>query len=110
MQLPRSPADAAILSAVLFPFFVMASGGIDCTKVVIDRDHHWDLSALKGPKSVMHSEDLDASWRNTTYTIDICRALVKKEKANSCPNGTRGLFSISTSNSDLLYIVPANSQ
>lgn len=78
-----------MLSAVLLPLLAAASGGITCEKVVLDKTHSWDLSELGGPKSVMHSEDRGVSFKNTTYTIDICKPL-KRTSKEKCPNGTRG--------------------
>ncbi|EKD19532.1 autophagy protein Atg27 [Drepanopeziza brunnea f. sp. 'multigermtubi' MB_m1] len=88
MRLPRSSADATVLSALLFPTLAAATGNFDCTKIVIDKTHQWDLSTLGGPRSVMHSEDRGASWKNTTYTIDICKPL-KRAGKDACPGNTR---------------------
>ena len=90
MQLPRSPACAAIISAFILPYLA-AGTNLDCTKIVTD-DAIFDLSKLGGPRSVMHSVDEGASFANTTYTIDICRALKPKKDAKAqdrCPVGTR---------------------
>lgn len=89
MRLPRSPADAALLAAIMFPLLASAAGGISCDKVVIDGTYKWDLLKLGGPRSVLHSEDRGASWRNTTYTIDICKPL-KRKSSQTCPGNTRG--------------------
>ncbi|KFY52520.1 hypothetical protein V496_08383 [Pseudogymnoascus sp. VKM F-4515 (FW-2607)] len=54
--------------------------------------HNFDLSALDGPHSVMHSVEQPPSWLNTTYTINICRPLVPDsnvKKDERCPGPTR---------------------
>ncbi|PBP27474.1 autophagy protein Atg27 [Diplocarpon rosae] len=88
MRLPRSSADAAVVSTILLPFLVAATGNFDCNKIVIDKTHQWDLSTLGGPRSVLQSEDRGASWRNTTYTVDLCRPL-KRAGKEACPGNTR---------------------
>lgn len=89
MRLLRNPADAALLSAILFPLLAAAAGGITCDKIVIDKTHHWNLEKLGGPRSVLHSEDRGVSYRNTTYTIDICKPL-RRKSSQTCPGNTRG--------------------
>jgi len=94
MRLPRGPADAAILSTLLFPFISAAAGNIVCDLIVVDKVA-FNLSPLGGPRSVMHSVDTGPAFHNTTYTIDICRNLGKVPSKEiptdeQCPNGTRG--------------------
>jgi hypothetical protein len=93
MRLPRSPADAAILSTLFFPLLSAAAGNIDCNHIRVDTTS-FDLSKLGGPKSVMHSWNKgENSYQNTTYTIDICKPLGKANNIpadEQCPNGTRG--------------------
>jgi hypothetical protein len=87
------PATAAIISTILFPFLASAMN-LDCERILTDKTH-WDLSKLGGPKSTLYSVDEEASWRNTTYTIDLCRPLKRVDKvddAYQCPSGTRGKF------------------
>ena len=93
MRIPQGPADVAILCAILFPFVTVAVGNIDCSHIVIDKAP-FDLSELDGPKSVLHSVDQGVSLKNTTYTIDICKNLVRAKgvpKNDQCPSGTRGV-------------------
>lgn len=52
----------------------------------------FDLSALGGPHSVVMSHSIRGAAINTTYTVDICRALKKSgdaKKEEQCPNGSR---------------------
>lgn len=52
----------------------------------------FDLSALSGPHQVSHIVHHPPSISNTTYTLDICRALKvpkKTPKKDTCPNSTR---------------------
>ncbi|KAG9233814.1 autophagy-related protein 27 [Amylocarpus encephaloides] len=90
MRLPRSPADTAILSVAIFPLLSIAYT-LDCKHIQAD-GIGFNLEALGGPHSVQHTADLGPSQRNTTYTIDICKALTKKKGGNKneeCPNNTR---------------------
>ncbi len=92
MRIPRNPSDAAIISAVLFPFLAAATGNLNCDHLR-SKGAYWDLSPLGGPKSVLNSEDQGPSFKNTTYTIDLCRPLKRASdvaKGDQCPNGTRG--------------------
>jgi Autophagy-related protein 27 len=91
MRLPRSPADAAILSTLLFPFF-SAAAGIDCTHVRVDKTS-FDLSKLGGARSALHTYATGGKNHTATYTIDICKPLGKVKDVPStdqCPHGTRG--------------------
>jgi hypothetical protein len=92
MRLQQRPAHTAILSALLFPFLVETRGNIGCDNIVAG-GKSWDLSGLGGPKSALYSDGDGPSWKNVTYTVDICKPLrrsgkVAKEK--ECPHGTRG--------------------
>ncbi|CZS95520.1 related to autophagy protein Atg27 [Rhynchosporium agropyri] len=87
MRLPRSSAEAALLSAFLFPLLAAATGGITCGKTIVDKKE-FDFSKLGGPRSAIDPQDRGASYRNITYTIDICKPL-KRDSAQTCPGGTR---------------------
>lgn len=92
MRIPSGPAEAAILSTLLFPFLATAAGNYDCSKIVLNKKP-FDLSELGGPRSALGFENQDNSLKNTTYTIDICQPLKKKKgvsKEEDCPNNTRG--------------------
>ena len=90
MRLPRSPAHAAILSSFLFPL-VALSNTLDCQHVRTEK-FDWSFESLGGPKSVLHAVSETASWVNTTYTIDLCKPLKRKDDVpdnQKCPGGTR---------------------
>ncbi|QSZ28653.1 hypothetical protein DSL72_003152 [Monilinia vaccinii-corymbosi] len=92
MRPPWPPTEAAFLSALLFPLLSAALGNLDCKNIVVD-GKPFNLGALGGPRSALHSiedyiGDEAKGWTNTTYTVDICQALVKKG-FNECPSGTR---------------------
>ncbi|KAI0449002.1 autophagy-related protein 27 [Xylaria acuta] len=79
-------ADAAlVISLLLAP--LQAAAMFNCEKVVSDAQQ-FNLKALGEPHSVVTSEVNGDRMYNTTYTVDICRAL-KKKKSDQCPNGTR---------------------
>lgn len=91
MRFPQSPVDAAMLTTLLFPLLV-AANNLDCERIVASKKA-FNLKALGGPRSVMHSVDHGgASFTNTTYTIDICQPLKPKsdKSAERCPVGTTG--------------------
>jgi hypothetical protein len=94
MRLTRHSADAAILSAILFPFLSAAVGNLVCDQIRVDKIS-FDLSSLGGPHSVKHTFDLgDKKERNATYTIDLCQPLKKKKNKDDtdgtdCPNSSR---------------------
>ncbi|PQE30835.1 Autophagy-related 27 protein [Rutstroemia sp. NJR-2017a WRK4] len=92
MRLAHIPTGAAILATIIFPLLGAASGNFDCKNIVID-GRTFNLGPLDGPRSVLHSVedfigDEGRGWTNTTYTIDICKAIVKKG-FHECPGGTR---------------------
>jgi Autophagy-related protein 27 len=87
MRLHRSTRpNAAMLSFLLFPGLITAYT-LTCNQIVSE-GQSWDLSKLGGPHSVMESHETPPTWKNTTYTLDICRNL--KKKKGECPSGTRG--------------------
>jgi hypothetical protein len=99
MRLQQRPAHAAILSALLFPFLTEARGNIYCDNIVAD-GKSWDLSGLGGPKSVHHTkgDGEGSSWKNVTYTVDICKPLRRSgnvDREKECPHGTRGELQLS---------------
>jgi len=91
MRLPRSLAQAAILSTILFPFLASANVPLRCDHVQAD-GAGFTFKPLGGPRSVLHSVENSASWTNTTYTIDLCVPLKRKSDVpddQKCPGGTQ---------------------
>lgn len=89
MQLPRlrtASASAVALLALSGP--TVAALSLDCEHIRVE-GANFNLGKLKGPHSVVTTKWLEPSHVNTTYTLDLCRNLVKK-KGDACPNGTRG--------------------
>jgi len=96
MRFSQRPVDAAILTTLILPFLTAAIN-LDCTHIRADKVS-WDLSALGGPKSVLHSDVDGASRENITYTIDICKPLKRDDKVpelEKCPGNTRSKFVVS---------------
>src|ERR1700722_2707448 len=93
MRLPSNrPANAVLLSSMLFPTLIVAVGNLDCSKIVTG-EKVWDFSQIGGPRSVMDPHETPPTWHNTTYTIDICTYLKRSgnvPKNEKCPGGTRG--------------------
>lgn len=82
-------ADAVLLLSLLSAPLPALSASLDCNDVRIDKES-FNLSKLGGPHSVVTSRANELGHLNTTYTVDICKPLVKKNEA--CPKGTRGTF------------------
>lgn len=95
MRFQSSPLETALLSALVLPHLVSAIS-LDCTKAVVN-DKVYDLRALGGPRSTIHSLEHGGgtSFTKSVYTIDICKALRpakdEKNKEHRCPTGTRGM-------------------
>lgn len=95
MLVPASRSSTALLSSLLFSPLAFAYT-LDCGAIQTE-GVKWDLSKLGGPHSVMHSvqEEQPLRWVNTTFTVDICKALERpgsgEEKENFCQGGTRGM-------------------
>lgn len=92
MNLPTiRAADAALLLSLLFAPLTAAM--LRCDHIQAD-GQKFDLSRLGGPHSVVTSRIIDGDTHNTTYTVDICRALKKSsdvKKDKQCPNFSRGI-------------------
>lgn len=71
-----------------------AAAGSWCNRVVVN-ERQYNLEKLGGPHSVVVSNPSGANLHNTTYTLDICKPLVKAgdaPKEERCPDGTRGMY------------------
>ena len=84
-------ADAAMLMPlILAP--LAAAEKLECGNIEAD-GVKFDFSKLKGPHSVITSEDTPPTVKNTTYTLDLCGSLKRKGKVDEvdrCPDGTWG--------------------
>ncbi len=68
---------------------------LDCANLLVD-GHKYNLQALAGPHVVVTSEYTRPTWHNSTYAVDVCGVLKRKEgvgKEERCPDGSRGMFS-----------------
>lgn len=64
---------------------------LDCSKVIVD-ETKFDFSPLKGPHTITTSEFHPPTFTNTTYTLDLCAYLKRKDdvkKGDECPNNTK---------------------
>lgn len=67
----------------------------------------FNLSKLGGPHSVFtHDEAHPPAVHNTTWTLDICKPLVKDSKVASCPARTHVCGIVTTYNPDMDPVVP----
>lgn len=80
-------ADAVLLLSLLSVPLPALSASLDCNDIRLDKES-FNLSKLGGPHSVVTSLANEHGHINTTYSVDICRPLVKKN--DGCPKGTRG--------------------
>ncbi|EFX06284.1 autophagy protein [Grosmannia clavigera kw1407] len=67
-----------------------AAAMLQCGHIQAD-GQRFDLSALKGPHSVLTTQHTPPTDQNTTYTIDLCGPLKRKgdvPKGEECPNGS----------------------
>lgn len=87
---PRPPPRTTAAS-LLLSLMVAASGAsaaMDCSRIQAD-NHDFDLSALKGPHSVVTSVLHAEGFTNVTYTLDLCGPLKAPEGGKkACPDGT----------------------
>ena len=95
MLLTAPSTAASPLLFLLFTSFLHAIN-LDCANLR-DGGVTFNLKALDGPHSVYQIEDHGNTYKNTTFTLDICKQLIKESgvpKEESCPNGARGKKSI----------------
>jgi autophagy-related protein 27 len=68
---------------------------LPCAKLPVD-NHVYDLSPLAGPHTLVTTEFAPPSHYNTTWAVDLCKPLVRKDaegdkdKGFRCPEGTSG--------------------
>lgn len=84
----------AMLASVLLlvPSSVSGASFLRCGELVVE-GHKFDFSPLKGPHTITTSEFHPPTYSNTTYTLDLCAYLKRKDdvkKGDECPNNTRG--------------------
>ena len=91
MRLRRSSLGPISFLVTLIPS--TAAINLDCARARAD-GLTFDLSALGGPKTVIHTTgDVSPSYVETAFTIDICQPLKKTgPKGEDCPNGSRGML------------------
>lgn len=91
------PADPSnMLVSLLLAASIPAAASLQCDNIVAD-GHRFNFDKLKGPHSVVTSEFTPPTYKNTTYTIDLCGPLKRKgdvPKGEECPNGTWSTFPV----------------
>ncbi|KAL5625296.1 hypothetical protein BROUX41_005356 [Berkeleyomyces rouxiae] len=85
--------NAAATALLLAPVTTVAAASLQCDNVLVD-NHKYDLSALRGPHSVVTSISEKNAVYNTTYTLDLCAPLKRVDDSSipaneQCPEGTR---------------------
>lgn len=91
MRLRRSSLGPISFLVTLTPF--TAAINLDCARARAD-GKTFDLWALRGPKTVIHTtDDVYPSYVETAFTINICEPLEKTgPKDEDCPNGSQGML------------------
>jgi hypothetical protein len=82
------PSVSALTTLLLLPAAILAA--FDCNHIRVDKQS-FNLEKLGGPKDVHFLEHKAPSIKNTTFTIDICKALtypsdIPKENTASIQN------------------------
>jgi hypothetical protein len=95
MQLPRITGTAEAATALLASLLLItpAAAALDCKRIVIN-GQKFDLGGLRGPHSVVTTLETPPSVTNTSYTVDICNSLKRKDdvpKNEQCEWGTNGM-------------------
>jgi hypothetical protein len=92
MVLPQSSLLQTAAFLLSLPSLIQASPSFICSNVTA-QNAQWDLKELGGHRAVHWIRDEEPVTKDTTFTIDICKAIgVKKgiPKEDQCPGGTRG--------------------
>lgn len=98
MPHPRSPWALAflVLTATATAADTTTPSLLPCAKLPVS-DHVYDLSPLAGPHTLVTTEFAPPSHYNTTWALDLCGPLVRKDaggegdkKGFSCPEGASG--------------------
>jgi len=94
-MMPEATLPAALAALLLLaPSSASGASFLRCGELVVE-GHKFDFSPLKGPHTVTTSEFHPPTYSNTTYTLDLCAYLKRKDdvkKGDECPNNTRGEF------------------
>lgn len=83
------PSASTLTTFLLLPAAIFAS--YDCNHIRVDQKS-FNLEKLGGPKDVHFAHHTSPTITNTTFTIDICKALTypsDTKKTEKCPGGTR---------------------
>ncbi|KAK4460586.1 autophagy-related protein 27 [Cladorrhinum samala] len=86
-----SPSAAALLSTLVLSSTASAATPFSCDSLKVD-DRTFNLKPLAGPHTVVTHEYVPPTYHNTTYTLDLCSPLKRKDdvpKEEACPAGTR---------------------
>lgn len=84
------PSVSALTSFLLLPAAILATT-LDCDHIRVDKQS-FNLAKLGGQKDVHFLQHRFPTVRNTTFTIDFCKALTypsDTKKTDKCPTGTR---------------------
>lgn len=91
MAPPHNPL-LAVSAVSILSALVSGSPGFDCSNIVAQKVR-WNLKELGGPRMVEWVREVEPSQHNFTFTLDICKPLVKHKGVNphdECPGNSRG--------------------
>ncbi|KAK1832772.1 autophagy-related protein 27 [Podospora conica] len=100
MPRPRTPWAAALVALVLAATATAAADDkqpalVPCAKLAVPGvdNHFYDISPLAGPHTLVTTEFAPPSHYNTTWAVDLCGPLVRKDKEKvaegfGCPEGS----------------------
>ncbi|KAK4167322.1 autophagy-related protein 27 [Cladorrhinum sp. PSN259] len=88
---PSTSTASTLLLSTLFLSTASAATPFSCDSVKVG-DRTFDFKPLAGPHTVVTHEYVPPTYHNTTYTVDLCAPLKRKDKVTkeeACPDGTR---------------------
>jgi len=91
-QIPTTSTPAGAAGAAAAAAAANSNPPLACDSIVTDQGHTYNLRALAGPHAVVTHEYTRPTYHNTSYAVDVCGALRRKEggkEAEGCPDGTR---------------------
>ncbi|KAK4142779.1 autophagy-related protein 27 [Dichotomopilus funicola] len=84
-----TPTASTAATTPASPLADDSSSPLACDNIQVEGGHTYNLQALAGPHVVVTGEYTRPTYHNTTYAIDVCRALEREGEGEGCPGGTR---------------------
>ncbi|KAG2012451.1 hypothetical protein GB937_007045 [Aspergillus fischeri] len=87
MRIQSSLSSSLLFSSALLTGLASASGSFDCHNIIAE-GNKYDLSGLHGVHTIYHVDKAEDYIVNTTYVLDICKALGKASIRGDLKCGT----------------------